>query len=144
GLAATGAPGPSSTTRYEYFNPVFNQDHRGEYGLRGFEAVTTHSPAGSATREVYGYDQLWAGLPERVEILANGADPDHPHRITRTEWSEHTLFGGALRTYHPARTLTHFCRSGETAAACEENGAFVHVPRTVRGYASAGHTPPLR
>lgn len=108
-----------STTTYGYTNPVWKPDDEDDWDFRGFQKVTTTSPASSRLVEEYGYDVDWSG--RLVSTLAyESSDLEHPRTITDTSWVMKQLFGGSVRTYLPQFVRKYVCTNTQTAEACRQ------------------------
>jgi RHS repeat-associated protein len=126
-----------STAEYRYEHPVWGPDDRGDWGFRGFEVVRTRGARGAITEELYGYDVDWSGRLTSTRTYraednaAWPAAPTHPTSLQTTEWSERTLFGGAITTYHPTQTWAYTCAAGQALADCRQSPAALRLDETV-------------
>jgi RHS repeat-associated protein len=134
----------TSKTIYFYDDPVFNADDEGRFAFRGFKTVKTEGPRGDLTIQRYGFDDVvspdWSGrLIETVTMLEADV-PATVHSIARQSWTENSLFGGALKTYHPLDARTYRCKPSQTEAACEADPAGFVLSRSSWAPKAAGGT----
>jgi RHS repeat-associated protein len=118
----------SATTKYHYKHPRFGADDEERYSFRGFAEVVTTSPGptgvanGKRTIQRYDYEVDWSG--RLVETLVM---PDESstavHSISTTSWEAHTLFDGALTTYHPSRVEQLTCSVQQDEGSCRASPA---------------------
>ncbi|MDX2094205.1 MAG: toxin TcdB middle/N-terminal domain-containing protein, partial [Kofleriaceae bacterium] len=120
----------SATTTYHYKHPRYGADDEGHYSFRGFEEVITTSPGptgaanGKRTVQRYDYEVDWSGrLAETLVMPSVAEGPAEVRSIQRTTWGAHTLFGGALTTFHAAVDEKLTCSNGQTEAPCLSNPA---------------------
>ncbi len=143
--------GTSSTTTYAYRRPHVGKDvdvsFPNRLAFRGFEEVTTTHPGptgaanGSSTIHRYGYDVDWSGRLIATIVKPSVAESATDVRtIATTTWQALSLFGGALKTYHPLRTESFTCANGQDEATCTAAGAPGFV-RTESSYTAYPDTP---
>jgi len=141
----------SSTTTYAYRRPHVGKDADASFptrfAFRGFEEVTTTNPGptgaanGSSTIHRYGYDVDWSGRLVATIVKPSTAESLTDVRtIATTTWQALSLFGGALKTYHPLRTESFTCANGQTEATCTPAAAPAYV-RTELSYTAYPDTP---
>ena len=141
----------SSTTTYAYRRPNVGKDadasFANRFAFRGFEEVTTTNPGptgaanGSSTIHRYGYDVDWSGRLVATIVKPSAAESATDVRtIATTTWQALSLFGGALKTYHPLSTESFTCANGQTEATCTPAAAPGYV-RTEISYTAYPDTP---
>jgi YD repeat-containing protein len=109
--------GTTTTTSYRYRHPRHGPDDRGRYGFRGFEEVDTLAPSGAKTVERFAFDVDWSGR-QVEQLVFPDAKSDVVHSIARTEWTERTLFAGAVRVFFASRAESLLCNTGDIEATC--------------------------
>ncbi|HUQ01613.1 MAG TPA: toxin TcdB middle/N-terminal domain-containing protein [Kofleriaceae bacterium] len=117
----------NSTTSYRYDYPVHKKDDEGRYAFRGFEKVTTTKPFGnSRVVQTYSYSPDWSGRLEKTVVMprAGSGEGDNDARtIDKTTWTALSMFGGAVKTYHPTVTEHFTCANGQTETTCTASSA---------------------
>lgn len=127
-----------STTSYFYTNPVWKPDDEGDWDFRGFQVATTTQPSGAKRADTYKFDVDWSGRLAESRTFES-SDLNNPRQISKTSWTERTLFGGALRTYHKASEKHWTCTNGQNESACSAASAPVdHSVYTYRSLPATG------
>lgn len=116
-----GSPSADQLTTYDYQRPVYNQDHHGDWGFRGFGQVGVTGPTGAVTITTYDHALHWGGLPIAVRVFdsLNG----RPHSVTKTVWGRDALFNNSIANYHHREVERRTCAAAQSLQDCEANGA---------------------
>lgn len=130
-------PEDVSTTTYAYKHPTWKPDDEGDWGFRGFKEVTTTSPSGSKQVDSFGFDVDWSGRHTSTRVYSSD-DLANPKSIAETIWTEKSLFGGAVRTYHVSDERRWTCSNGQNESACKANNSLVHTSYTYEALPTSG------
>ena len=116
--------GADSTTTQFYKNPRHGKNDEERYGFRGFEEVSTTTPAGAQIVEKFDYETDWSGrlIEKRVHPQPNVAEV---RTIDRATWIPRTLFG-AHTAYHPSTRHHYTCANTDNVTSCV-NAAVAHT-----------------
>lgn len=113
--------GTTATTTYSYKDPHWGQDDEGRWGFRGFDQVTATAPSGASTIERYSYSPDWSGRLSTSVVQPSAAETTisgETRTIDDTTWISHTLFDGAITTYHALAQDHWTCANRQTEATC--------------------------
>ena len=111
-------PSPEMVSTYTYEDPVYNTDHRGDWGFRGFTKVRVTAPTGATTVTRYDYTQHWAGLPVDTRVFVG----THAESIETRTYQRHELFSGKIWAFHLNKTTRRTCGATQDEATCATNG----------------------
>lgn len=109
-------PAPDSEVELRYGDAVYNQNHRGRYGFRGFESIETSSPHAigatsgfAVTEQKYGYGLDWSGRLSETVVYADGFAKQQASSIVEKTHKLSELFSGASTSFVPWLTITKNC-----------------------------------
>ncbi|MBV7333132.1 hypothetical protein KFU94_33850 [Chloroflexi bacterium TSY] len=114
-----GYGGATMQTTYRYTNPVYNQDHKGQWGFRGFEEIQEFAPSGMHTDHTYDYSLDYRGLLATSKVYPQGSTL--PHSKTERDHALFTLFNNTLMTTHVVQERDFLCRSGDIVVPVPNN-----------------------